>query len=439
MLVQAVFRHGARSPLTDRQYLWKGHVWDVCGSIDSQIELDVRDLAGGPRPPCRSDQKQINTKLEGGCSKGELTLEGQKQAIELGRWLRQRYMKDLSFLPEVFQEGAVVARTTNFSRTVGTLRGVLTGMYPDHQGPPVRVATSAEIDEILYADTATCPHLNGYMAAARALLAEEEAQDVSRAALNARLAAALELPEGHFDSAWKYTDIHDVLTSLAAHDKALPPAMTAELRAEVQRLATREFAAHMAPSVSSQGGPVVLRLSLGRLIDRLLANLAAAAEAVSADVAADMAADVDPPGGSGRGGVSSPLLYLYSGHDSTIMPLLAALGAEIDHWPPYLSNIIFELWECPPGPGDGPPGLGHVSATSRHVVRVLYNREELSLPDALPDGSVDLADFQHQVLAPFVLSESDHRLACVATPSHDDAMPIPQMAGGTSETADTDA
>lgn len=39
----------------------------------------------------------------------------------------------------------------------------------------------------------------------------------------------------------------------------------------------------------------------------------------------------------------APRLRLYSGHDSTIMPLLAPLQ-RVDHWPPYLSSLVYELW-----------------------------------------------------------------------------------------------
>ena len=41
---------------------------------------------------------QVNTKLPGGCHKGELTLLGQGQAQELGGWLRHRYVDDLGLL-----------------------------------------------------------------------------------------------------------------------------------------------------------------------------------------------------------------------------------------------------------------------------------------------------------------------------------------------------
>ena len=47
---------------------------------------------------------QVSERYPGGCSKGELTKEGQLQAQDFGRWLRWRYvMIHEGFLPEKFQ------------------------------------------------------------------------------------------------------------------------------------------------------------------------------------------------------------------------------------------------------------------------------------------------------------------------------------------------
>lgn len=37
----------------------------------------------------------------------------------------------------------------------------------------------------------------------------------------------------------------------------------------------------------------------------------------------------------------------FSGHDTVIAPLLAALGAYDCRWPPYASHVAFELWSKP--------------------------------------------------------------------------------------------
>ncbi len=41
-----------------------------------------------------------------------------------------------------------------------------------------------------------------------------------------------------------------------------------------------------------------------------------------------------------------PKLFLYSGHDSSVTPLLAVLGQPATAWPPYTASVVFELWEA---------------------------------------------------------------------------------------------
>ena len=39
-------------------------------------------------------------------------------------------------------------------------------------------------------------------------------------------------------------------------------------------------------------------------------------------------------------GPPQPRLFLYSGHDTTIMPLLVTLGVKVDDWPDYNSSLV---------------------------------------------------------------------------------------------------
>lgn len=52
---------------------------------------------------------------------------------------------------------------------------------------------------------------------------------------------------------------------------------------------------------------------------------------------------VDTVSGRSVPGVSAPKLAIFSGHDSTLFPILTALGAFDGEWPPYASRIHLEL------------------------------------------------------------------------------------------------
>lgn len=169
------------------------------------------------RTQCYSCTVQRNIKLPGGCHKGELTKLGQVQAREVGEWLRRRYVDQLGFLPAQFevrmcrqlpaccwshafhksrgvlscslwiiapslklklftlcsvftcmhmQEGAVSGRTTNFARTIATLQGVLTGLYPQ-ASEPIPISTASDMDEIMFANVLSCERLADVMKKAR--------------------------------------------------------------------------------------------------------------------------------------------------------------------------------------------------------------------------------------------------------------------------------
>lgn len=64
----------------------------------------------------------------------------------------------------------MLGRTTNYRRTIATLQGVLTGLYPEAQQHVVSVQTAPDVDEILFGRTDSCDRLRNMMKAqARAL------------------------------------------------------------------------------------------------------------------------------------------------------------------------------------------------------------------------------------------------------------------------------
>lgn len=112
---------------------------------------------------------------------------------------------------------------------------------------------------------------------------------------------------------------------------------------------------------------------------------------------------------------SLPRMYLYSAHDTTIMPLVVAMGVDIDTWPPYLSNLSFELWQGQPAPGVAP----------KHYVRVLYNDSELRIPGVPLGVLCDVDTFRTQVLRPYLLTAQDRSRECLIKFGHDSSQPQP--------------
>ena len=66
----------------------------------------------------------------------------------------------------VAQADQVYARSTNYQRTVATLQGILTGLYPSTQ-EAIPVETAQDVDEILFANAGSCERLRQLLSQAR--------------------------------------------------------------------------------------------------------------------------------------------------------------------------------------------------------------------------------------------------------------------------------
>ena len=140
-----------------------------------------------------------------------------------------------------------------------------------------------------------------------------------------------------------FLDLHDAMTVIKSHGKRLPEGMTEDLLTEINKEASKRMLALVAPGVE------LLKLSMGRMFDSVVQHMLQCAS-----------------------GEAKHQMYMYSGHDTTIMPLLATLGQDVTVWPPYVSNVIFEMWE------------GQESGKKQQYVRVLVNGKEIDLPNMQP-------------------------------------------------------
>ena len=143
-----------------------------------------------------------------------------------------------------------------------------------------------------------------------------------------------------------FLDLHDAMTVIKSHDKPLPKGMTEDLLLEINKEAAKRMFALVAPGVELSHREELLRLSMGRLFDSVVQRMRQVSN-----------------------GQSKDKLYCYSGHDTTVMPLLATLGQDVTTWPPYVSNVVFELWQT------------HKDGQKQEYVKVLVNGKDAQLPD----------------------------------------------------------
>jgi hypothetical protein len=319
----------------------------------------------------------------------QLTKVGQEQARELGTALRARYAAAL-LPPGVMNPAAagtaLRVRSSNVQRTFATATGVLTGLLPAYAGgPPVTVRVAPDDVEWIFPNFQACARLRALWRARSDRVPRRSSSDAAppppvandwQAPFKLQLASlAASLPASDaaaLSRSWGVVELMDHATARAVH--GLPPLgqTTADDLTALRRIAVSVvagvFTGKGGDAEARAEGP---RLGVGRLLSELMHSMDAMA---------------------GRRAPDAPRLALYSGHDTTVLPLLLALrtgppGAPPSPpppvWPPFAASIVLELW----GPPDAPPSARHsaeggagavgdqAAAASAEAAAVLASRE----------------------------------------------------------------
>ena len=361
-----VFRHGARTPVFVCPGL-EGVEWPVCRGVNGPpavagdglpalpgvtfAQLHTTDITGnGKRPHSTADARQAGTwELKGGCRAGQLTDLGATQAAALGRELRRRYGVLLD------PAGSTVdARSTNVARCVATLSAVLGAMLPEARGAiDVRIQSSKLED--LTPNVGACPRMAELMSANRSRWvgggagegAAAFAGELEAALDNDAQAEALGLRELNF------VRLRDWVVALEAHGLPVPFRLS-ELQVDtLDVLGARQVAAYM--GWRTEGELPAVKAGIGHLLQSIAGDFSAAERR----------------------------LRLTSAHDTTVLPLLIALGIYDGLWPPFCANVAIELWEDQSRSEVSLREAMTRKARERFLVRVVYNGEEatrMSLP-----------------------------------------------------------
>lgn len=287
------------------------------------------------------------------CVLGQLTDTGKKAMEELGASLRKHYMEALQF--KCCKSNEIYLRSTNYSRTIESLQSLLQGLFPGRESSDAKafvIHTRDEYLEDMYGST-KCQRYNTILKEFEERFTRETASEVQE--LKEQLPHIFKTPDlfGRLPSPY---GVYDTLAARKAHGLSLPPGVTEKTMAQLEQLSYHEWFRLFADS------PIAIKFAVGRFIRELHENL------------------FHP----------QRRLAIYSTHDSTIGPLVAAVTMKEEGnqsiqeekarqdllgFPPFAANIVIESYE-----------QDDESNRVNRFVRVVYNGRIIALPQCLAVG-----------------------------------------------------
>ncbi|KAK3828178.1 MAG: histidine phosphatase superfamily [Benniella sp.] len=277
---------------------------------------------------------------KGTCIPGQLTPVGAMQHRRLGAALRQIYVDKFKLLPVNFDPELVYVRSTDYWRTRQSAENLMAGMFgisrssPDVPPPVLHIHTLPDEIEYLTMNTDACPQLSHLK-----YVVQSNSPVLKR--LREENAGFLkELDEILGISGLPLSAYMDTVLPRVCHGYPLPchrtdkgdaKCLTSTSVAKIMDLVGTESNEEYR---DAKGVFEVLRLGIGPLVGDIKQNLLLAKA-------------------NGKVRLSS-----YSGHDTTLSPLLGVFDSVDVRWPPYASNMLIELWKTP---------------HNEYFVRVIYN------------------------------------------------------------------
>ncbi|XP_008152541.1 testicular acid phosphatase isoform X1 [Eptesicus fuscus] len=250
---------------------------------------------------------------------GQLTSEGVRQQLELGRFLRSRYE---AFLSPEYRREEVYVRSTDFDRTLESAQANLAGLFPE-AGPgrpeaawrpiPVHTVPVTE-DKLLRFPTRSCPRYHELLREATEAAEYQTALEGWTDFLaHLENCTGLSLVGEPLRRAWK---VLDTLMCQRAHGLPLPSWASPDVLQTLARISALDIGAHVGPPRAAEKA----QLTGGILLDSILANFSRVQR------------------------LGLPLkMVMYSAHDSTLLALQGALGLYDGHTPPYAACLGFEF------------------------------------------------------------------------------------------------
>ncbi|KAJ3178554.1 hypothetical protein HDU85_005161 [Gaertneriomyces sp. JEL0708] len=387
--VEIVHRHGERTPAHDHFHnISPPSMWNNCQltpflhALYASQEDDGTSVQHAPEHPARErppafrnivldpvehtlDKLQTMThlkgvNLKGECFQGQLTDQGKATMKEIGQNLRKLYIERLGLFTQQLGHGYhrdVYIRSTDYARTIESVQFLIHGLHPprtrSEDVADLTVHVKAASDENMYPHQ-SCSSLNAATKAFRRT-AKAAMQDEMQEILQ-RWKHFITPEDRKLNPLRQVHALFDTFVCMRAHGMPLPKGVTSEDVDHLADITTRQWWNFY------DGSEEMASMAIGRVLKDLKAKIVSAVD----------------------GKPDAVKMALFSGHDSTIAPLLSAFKVFDRIYPPFASMINIEVFEDT----RGQPGWSRlIGRRAPHYVRMLYNGKPLEIPACAADGN----------------------------------------------------
>jgi lysosomal acid phosphatase len=295
---------------------------------------------------------------------GELTPHGMNQEYLLGTKLRKRYITQYKLLPPKYLNNSVYVRSTDFNRTIMSAESFLAAFYPLGTGPMMHNNKPALPAAQQPIPLRTLPKDQDYLLLAKDNYIKQFNKMGDKYVFttsdwkekNSKYSGDFERWSKIFgeqiNNLRDLVPIGDNLNVRMLNDVPMPKGVSEKEAKEIIKIARWAQAQAFRPRRISCFIAKVFLDELGVNLQKAVDNK------------------------------QTYKYILYSAHDSTVMPVISAIGVPLDSTPPYASNISFELFKT----------------DENYYVNVRYNGKDIKLPDINDAQKCSFEEFKKIIL-----------------------------------------